>query len=60
MSATIHRLMPDPMTDSELLELLAPERLSIEATQPERAERYARLARDCEARRARDAFHVVT
>jgi hypothetical protein len=48
------------MTDSELLELLAPERLSIEATQPERAERYARLARDCEARRARDAFHVVT
>lgn len=60
MSATIHRLTPDPMTESELLELLAPERLSIEATRPERDARYARLARDCEARRARSGFHVVT
>lgn len=51
---------PAAMTDEELLEMILddiPNRQSLPRQNPER---WARLWRDCEARRARQGFKVVT
>lgn len=66
MPATIHKL-PAAMTDSELLAALGdindaaldPPESGIYATREQRLARYRRLARECDARRARQAFRVV-
>ena len=66
MTATIHKL-PGALSDSELLAklgeitdtALAPPDSGIYATREQRLERYARLVRECDARRIRDSFRVV-
>ena len=66
MTAQIFKL-PAAMTDSELLAALGeindaaatPPESGLYATREQRLERYARLARECDARRARQAFRVV-
>lgn len=58
------RLKNAALSDSELLDQILAELPAppdgLHATRAERAERYARLARDCDARRARLAFKVVS
>lgn len=54
---------PAPLDELAMLDILVDDYIDsfdIIATRSERDERYAALSRDCEARRNRGAFHVVS
>lgn len=63
MTAQIHKLPGAALTEDELLDQILAEvpapMPGLIATREQRRERYARLARDCEARRARAGFRVI-